>query len=161
MEDKDSTYQLELHQHVDKVRKNLSKVIEELSVRAHIHDASKFLPEEFETFERVSPKLRATTYGSQEYKDLLVELGPALEHHYTNNDHHPEHFPNGINDMNLFQLMEMVCDWIAAVEKHDDGDKMQSLEINRKRFGIDDQLYGIIKNTLIEWDKRKKESDGE
>lgn len=33
-----------------------------------------------------------------------------LDHHYQNNDHHPEHFELGINGMNLLQLLEMLAD---------------------------------------------------
>lgn len=147
----DSTYELELHEHVGKVRENMRHVIGELRQRAYIHDASKFTPAEFDTFERVSPKLRGTTFMSDEYKALLVELGPALQHHYKHNDHHPEHFENGVNDMDLFQFFEMLCDWKAAVEKHDDGDIYKSLEVNKGRFGISDQLYQIMKNTIDRW----------
>lgn len=147
-------YEVELHEHINKVRDNISRVNNIMSERAEVHDSSKFSDVEFDTFERVSPQLRETTYMSPEYKSRLKELGSALTNHYAVNDHHPEHFPNGINDMNLFQLTEMLCDWIAGCEKHDDGNKMDSLEINRGRFGIDDQLYNILKNTLIEWDKK-------
>ncbi len=149
--DIDNTYEMELHEYVAKVRSNISTVIDKLKFRAQVHDASKFTHAEFDIFEKVSPKLRTTTYGTDAYKALLKELGPALEHHYKVNDHHPEHFENGVNDMDLFQFIEMLCDWKAAVERHDDGDVYKSLEINKERFGIDDQLYGIMKNTIDRW----------
>lgn len=53
----------------------------------------------------------------------------------------------GINGMNLMQIVEMVCDWKAASERLADSDFAAGLEISRKRFGIDDQLFGIIQNT--------------
>jgi hypothetical protein len=37
-------------------------------------------------------------------------MAPALKHHYENNRHHPEHFKNNIDDMNLIDLIEMLCD---------------------------------------------------
>ena len=147
----DYSYEIELHQHVAKVRGNIDHFIGNMANRAFLHDASKFTSAEFDIFEKVSPELRTTTYGTDEYKALLKKLGPALDHHYANNDHHPEHFPNGVNDMDLFQFVEMLCDWKAAVEKHDDGDIYKSLEINKNRFGISDQLYQIMVNTIKRW----------
>lgn len=147
----DNSYELELFEHVDKVRKNLSRCIRDLEYRADVHDASKFTSEEFPIFEEINHKLRGTTYGTDGYKALLKELGPALDHHYKVNDHHPEHFENGVNDMDLFQFVEMLCDWKAAVERHEDGDIYRSLEINKERFGISDQLYQIMKNTIDRW----------
>lgn len=146
-----SEYEMELYEHIAKVRLNIYEVMNKLKFRAQVHDASKFTEAEFDIFEKVYPKLRATTYGTDAYNELLKELGPALDHHYKMNDHHPEHFENGINDMDLFQFIEMLCDWKAAVEKHDDGDIYRSLKVNKERFGIDDQLYNIMKNTIDRW----------
>jgi hypothetical protein len=52
--------------------------------------------------------------------------------------------------MSLIDLIEMVCDWMAATMRVKDGDIYKSLEINQERFGIDEQLAGIIKNTVVE-----------
>jgi hypothetical protein len=32
------------------------------------------------------------TYGSEDYKKSLKDMGPALHHHYSSNSHHPEHY---------------------------------------------------------------------
>jgi len=45
-------------------------------------------------------------------------MKPAIEHHYKNNRHHPEHFNNGIDEMNLVDLIELLCDWKAASERN-------------------------------------------
>lgn len=55
---------------------------------------------------------------------------------------------NGINDMDLVDLMEMICDWKAASKRHNDGNILKSLELNKDRFHIDAQLYSILKNTV-------------
>jgi hypothetical protein len=44
----------------------------------------------------------------------------------------------------------MLCDWKAAGERHADGSITKSLEINKKRFGISDQLASILDNTRKE-----------
>jgi hypothetical protein len=79
---------------------------------------------------------------------MLSDLKPTLDHHYANNSHHPEHFEKGINDMDLFDIVEMLADWKAATERHDNGDIHKSLEINKDRFHLSEQTYNILKNTI-------------
>ena len=90
------------------------------------------------------PKLE---YGSEEYRRALNMMGPALKHHYQHNRHHPEHFPNGIPDMNLFDILEMLADWKAAGDRVKDDDFQKSLRINIKRFKISRELALIFANT--------------
>ena len=54
---------------------------------------------------------------------------------------------NAINDMNLIDLVEMFCDWTASSRRHNDGNILKSIEINRSRFGMSDQLVNIFRNT--------------
>lgn len=138
----------------------LQTIANELNRRALVHDDSKFTPEELDDFERMTPILKTLTYGTDEYKAALKELGLALQHHYTTNDHHPEFFSGGVSDMNLIQLIEMVCDWMAAVQRmKDGGDIDKSLEVNQQRFGIDDQLTGILRNTVDKLYQGKRPPD--
>ncbi len=60
----------------------------------------------------------------------------------------PAVMQGGINEMNLIDLMEMICDWAAATKRHEDGCLMDSLVANRDRFGISPQLSRILKNTV-------------
>ena len=138
------------NEHRKSVRHFLSVAIMNLAERAENHDASKVQQPEKEMFDKYTPLLRDTTYGSDEYKQYLSEMGVALKHHYEMNSHHPEHYKNGINGMSLLDLIEMFCDWQAACLRHADGDIKKSIEINRKRFGMGDQLCEIFYNTLIE-----------
>lgn len=133
--------------HSDRVRELFTPVINELVERGMNHDLSKMQPPEVEIFDEFTPKLKESTYGSDEYKGFLKEMGVGLEHHYKNNRHHPEFFPNGINDMTLIDLIEMLCDWKAATERHANGSLEKSFEIQTERFGISPQLLQILKNT--------------
>lgn len=56
----------------------------------------------------------------------------------------------GISGMTLLDVIEMLCDWKAATERHADGSITKSIQINRGRFGIDDQLSSILENTRKE-----------
>lgn len=139
----------ETWEHISCVQHLLHHVITALQYRALSHDQSKLRPPEVSIFAEYTPKLRGTTYGSEEYKRFLAEMKPALDHHYANNSHHPEHFENGINGMTLLDLIEMLADWKAATMRHADGDLRRSFEINRERFGIGEQLYSILRNTAL------------
>lgn len=67
--------------------------------------------------------------------------------YYANNSHHPEHYQQGINGMDLFDLIEMFFDWKAATERHNDGHIFSSIRINKDRFKMSDQLEQIFNNT--------------
>lgn len=135
-------------EHIKRVSELLGQGAIELVRRGNIHDTSKLNSPEKELFDKYTPMLKDTTYGSEEYKGYLKELKVALDHHYENNSHHPEHYENGVNDMDLFDLFEMLMDWKAATERHEDGDIMKSIDINQERFKIDPQLSQIFRNTV-------------
>lgn len=139
---------LDTLQHIKKVSSLITKMVYELLGRMQIHDATKLRSPEKEIFDIYTPKLKDSTYGSEEYKNFLKEMSKALENHYALNSHHPEHYLKGIEDMDLLDLIEMLCDWKAATERHANGDIYKSLEINKKRFEISEQLIKILENTV-------------
>ncbi len=55
---------------------------------------------------------------------------------------------SSVNQMNLFDLIEMFIDWTAACQRHADGDINKSIEINTARFALSPQLVEIFKNTV-------------
>jgi hypothetical protein len=138
----------ETNQHISRVMELMLKLAVQLCTRAPQHDASKLESPELETFIEYTPKLARSTYGSDEYKGFLALMKPALDHHYAENSHHPEHYENGISGMTLLDLCEALSDWCAAVERHGDGDIRKSIDINQKRFGYSDELKQILLNTL-------------
>ena len=133
--------------HIKRVAELMTQASSELIRRANIHDNSKLESPEKELFDEFTPKLKGCTYGSDEYKGYLNELKAALDHHYLNNSHHPEHYENGVNGFDLFDLIEMFFDWKAAGERHSDGNIYKSIEINAVRFKLSDQIVDIFKNT--------------
>ena len=142
-------------EHIAKVRKYIRFFTDRLTLRGENHDASKMESPEVELFAEHTERLSEIEYGSEEYKKELEALKPALEHHYAVNRHHPEHFPNGINEMNLIDLVELIADWKASSERHNNGNLLKSIEINAKRFNIDDQLTQILLNTARMMDEHE------
>jgi len=137
-------------EHIEHVRDMLDEVILDLRYRSANHDASKLNEPEKPIFDEMTPRLASSTYGSDEYKAMLVNMKPALDNHYAVNRHHPEHYENGIDGMTLIDLIEMLVDWKAATLRHKDGSIYNSLRINSERFGISEQLKNILLNTVNE-----------
>lgn len=148
-----SECQVETQKHIEKVRRYIRLITDRLTTRGVKHDATKLESPEVELFAEYTPKLAELEYNSEEYKKCLEELKPALDHHYATYRHHPEHFTNGINDMNLIDLCELIADWKAASERHNNGNLIKSIEINAERFHIDAQLKQILLNTAIIFDE--------
>lgn len=137
--------------HVELVGTNLQLCIANLLYRAKYHDASKLAEPEKSTFDAFTPLLKTCQYSidpNSDYQKNLSAMSGALKHHYENNDHHPEYFKDGIQGMDLFQLTEFLCDNMASAEKSDNGNILNSLEINQKRFGYSDELKSILINTV-------------
>ena len=78
--------------HIKKVMELLEKIVINLEYRSARHDESKLEEPEKSMYDKFTPMLRGSTYGSEEYKGFLKDMGEALQHHYKVNTHHPEHF---------------------------------------------------------------------
>lgn len=138
--------------HIHNVQSRVAEMRNRLESRALVHDASKLEEPEKSAYDALMEYKSShdMVYGSPEYAEGLKILGPALEHHYAANSHHPEHYPNGISGMSLLDVVEMLCDWKAAGERYKAGSIAASLAHNRTRFGISDQLFAILENTVRE-----------
>ena len=147
MENKSYDSKNDTLKHIKMVQEYMRFVCYKLNWMALNHDKSKLEEPEKRIFDEFTPKLKETTYGSDEYKSYLNQMQKGLRHHYENNNHHPEHYENGIKDMTLFDLFEMFIDWEAATKRHNDGDIHKSIKINKDRFGYDNLLESIFENT--------------
>ena len=138
--------------HITTVRRALQEVVANFNQRALFHDRSKLEEPEKACFDLMTPRLKHLKYGSDEYKASLREIKPALAHHYRENDHHPEHYgEEGILGMSMMAIIEMLCDWKAAGERHDPPTGLyQSIAYNSVRFKIPAYLTQIFYNTAKE-----------
>jgi Family of unknown function (DUF5662) len=136
--------------HIHHVRNNIETFVVEMLRRGRVHDASKFSDVEKPALDEAMPLLAGVAYGSPEWRSVLDRVGPMLEHHFRHNSHHPEHYGNaGIAGMDLFDVVEMVCDWMAAARRNPaDGVRV---DLNAEKFAIEPQLAAIIANTLARW----------
>jgi len=142
--------------HIARVNELAEIFSEKFKKQTEKHDSSKLTPQEKPFFDSETPKLKNLTYNTPEYKESLKTLGKALDNHYKLNSHHPEHYKNGIDDMNLFDVVEMFLDWKAAGERHNDGNIYDSIDKNKDRFKMSKQLENIFKNTAEKMGWKKK-----
>jgi len=140
-----------IEKHRTDVMNNMNVFVEKLIFRAQDHDMSKFSDEEFPAlFEimRVVNRQGKADFGTPEYERRKAMLEPMTKHHYAdpNNTHHPEHFENGLDGMDLLDIIEMFCDWKAAGEERNLDGKM-SLNKAMERYNMSRQLRNIFLNT--------------
>jgi hypothetical protein len=148
LEEKATNY--DTMRHIERVRNLINFVVKDMLERAELHDQTKLKSPEVELFTEFTAKLANTTFGSDEYNKHKKEMKVALDHHYAHNRHHPEHHKNGVDDMTLLDLIEMLVDWKAASERHNDGNILKSIEHNGHRFDMSNQLIKIFENTAKE-----------
>jgi hypothetical protein len=96
--------------HIRTVGKVIHLFVKQLLDRIDQHDQSKLASPEVKLFTEYTPKLARSTYGSEEYEGFRKAMGPALDHHYAKNDHHPEHFKPPEGDPELQPDIE----WLAC-----------------------------------------------
>ena len=100
-------------QFADWMKENLPEVfdrpgLEDFDELIKEHDDSKYSIEEFEAY-------ADHFYGS---KNNDFEFDQAWEHHWQNNEHHPEHWLG--EDMPYIYILEMLCDWGSfSIDKGD------------------------------------------
>jgi len=136
------------HKHVQDVAANINKCIINLLHRSNAHDNSKFESPEREIFAAKNFRLKDVEFNSPEYKTLLQEVKPAIDHHYSKNSHHPQFHKNGVEDMDLMDIVEMLCDWSAAVKRNKNGNIRKSIEINAEKYNMPPMLRKILENTV-------------
>lgn len=135
--------------HIRKVRFNMFQIEDSLYIRSTVHDQSKLESPEKEVYDKITPLLKELEYGSEEYRATLREMKDGIDHHYKHNSHHPEHYNNGVLDMSLLDILEMLSDWKAATERVN-GDFESGLHYNKDRFNISDELFNYLYKTSKE-----------
>lgn len=147
---KDYDFDQDLLNHINKVRRYINLIITELADRAKNHDLSKTTNPEHDIYAKFTPLLQGLKYQSKEYKDAVnsPEFKFATDHHDRLNSHHPEYYEDGIDGMDLVDLIEMLCDWKAASERHKNAPWSEGFTKNCERFSISPQLTRILSNTI-------------
>lgn len=134
--------------HIKKVQEHLALFRTILEARGEVHDRSKFSAVELPAIMAMQDLVNTegnVPYGSEAYEERKKIIAPMLAHHYFHNTHHPEHYPDGIAGMDLFDLVEMFADWKAASERG--GDPAMGIEHCVTKYEIPPMLASILRNT--------------
>ncbi len=136
--------------HIGRVGDNMTCISQNIMQRGIVHDKSKLEDFELPYHKELIEEFGKHPFGSVGYDETKKKLGPAINHHFKHNRHHPEHFVDGIEGMNLLDLIEMLCDWKAATQNHPTvpGNMHRSMELGIKRYNISPQLARILYNTV-------------
>lgn len=114
----------------------------------HHYEHNRHHPEFFETREESGEiyNYRKTVcwIANSTVVDSDDTLGRLISYLHRKQEEHI----SSVNNMNLFDLLEMLIDWIAACQRHANGDINKSIEINTERFALSPQLVQILKNTV-------------
>lgn len=131
------------------VKSTMEVLIKELEKRANLHDNSKLKNPEKECYDKYIPLLKETPFGTAEYVKIRNKMNEdGLVHHFKENRHHPEHYPNNdISHMDLVDLVEMFVDHVAASKRSDTG-YTKGEEFNKNKYHYSDQVYKILMNTF-------------
>lgn len=135
-------------EHIVKVRDNMSIFNKVINVRGLKHDLSKITSDiEYDNYRKVIMTLKKEKTGSQEYNKARESIKPAVDHHYENNEHHPEHFKDGISGMNLIDLIEMMSDWQAVNDEVPGRDLKPWIRKCKDKYNMSDDLFNVFMNT--------------
>ncbi len=134
--------------HMTEVSENLEALASELRKRGFAHDRTKLQELEFDGFVSTREKFKKANYGTPEYQECIDLTKPAVDHHYENNRHHTGFHKDGINNMNLIDVLEMIADWRAAARRSQDKKLVDTLNYAFKKNKIEPQLAKVITNTL-------------
>lgn len=136
--------------HKETVAKRLRFLAEQLLERAEHHDDSKLKPPELDWLIEMDKEPRYA-YGSKEYLDKKARWQKFFDHHYKYNRHHPEHFVTGVEGMNLTDICEYLIDISSYYAEMHPEEVFKLINDQMDRFGLDEQLTQILKNTLLEY----------
>lgn len=141
--------------HKTKVKQSLEFLASKILDRANTHDDSKLRSPEIDYLIAMD-KEPFYKYGSPEYFDKMKRWDKFFLHHYSLNSHHPDHFrmqgfSNGLDGMNLVDLIEFLADIISYCDKLRPQKAFEIIEAQAQRFELSPQLVNILKNTLTEF----------
>lgn len=144
-------YDSELHvlRHMQIVQTLMIIFAQKIIKNATQHDKSKLTRQEKAFFDEHKPLLDSLDPTTDDYRQALENFKYGLSLHYANNRHHPEHHENGVADMDLLDLIEMLADWYAASihKNHHFNGLQDSIDYCTKRFNISPDIERLLTNT--------------
>lgn len=139
-----SSYTLE---HINRVKSKMEFFASVLATRGANHDSSKLTEPEYSGWLAMDQEPRYP-YGTKKYYDKMRRYKEVLEHHYSINSHHPEHFEDPSTQMDLVDLIEMLCDWFSYSNDISWLEGYDTINSQCTRFGLNDTIRHLLLNTF-------------
>lgn len=135
------------------VSNNMKRIANELRRRGVRHDNSKFSGIEATIggmYHDDYNKINVLCPHKSDVENYAEKTKAASTEHYKLNDHHVEHFENGLSDMNLIQLTELICDNVAHFKErgYAPTECVYEVGVLFKSHGASDDIISIMKNTV-------------
>jgi hypothetical protein len=140
-----------INSHIARVRARLDVIIRVLTKRSLQHDDSKLEEPELSLWKKMDKEQRYP-YGSKEYFDKIKRNRKVFELHYMKNRHHPEHYVNGVRDMTLIDVTEMLCDWIGYKDNLSFSEASDIVHQQMIKYGIaskDDSTITLLEQVML------------
>lgn len=147
METSDSSTSSYTLEHINQVKSKMEFFASVLATRGTSHDSSKLIEPEYSGWLAMDQEPRYL-YGSEKYYDKINRYKEVLEHHYSLNSHHPEHFENPSTQMDLVDLIEMLCDWFSYSNNISWLEGYNTINFQCARFGLNDTIRYLLLNTF-------------
>ena len=128
--------------HIMTVQSRMRAIARRILNRADSHDLSKFAPDELGGMIEIDAIAEESGLNSPQYMEAIK--GPAIGLHRSRHSHHPEFHSDGIKDMSLLDLIEMVCDWKAANQVRGHPEGRQSVNMMIRRLELKDEYRFVV-----------------
>ncbi len=133
--------------HKEKMEEKLMVASEEFAKRAKEHDNDKLENKEiYDTYKEHFPKLKKIPFGTREYLAYEKENFDNAHQIHAQNRHHFYSRRNNLNDINLFDLMEVIIDISESAKQY--GDESKIMESLKSKQVLNYEIEELIQNTI-------------
>lgn len=141
-----------IEKHQNAVKRWLAHFSMILQSRAIKHDESKLQEPEYSLWKKMDEEPRYP-YGTKEYSSKLKRWQHLFKLHWKDkrNRHHPEHFTSPVVEMDLMDMIEMLCDWLGYKEAVSYSEASKLVDNQCKRFNFPEEFKNLLLNTLANY----------
>ncbi len=153
MDKKIKYYHDDLLGHKDRVYKYSLIASNKILKRAYEHDNDKLLnPIIHDTYSEYTEIWRKADHVLQDenYQNLKAQMKVGLDAHTFSQRHH--FYSNDFEDVSLFDYIEVICDWIGAIQRNTQDREMilKNIQVNLDRHIEQKELHPLLINTAKE-----------
>ncbi len=133
--------------HKEKIEEKMLVVSKEFSKRAKEHDNDKLENKKiYKTYKKYFPELKKIPFGTREYFAFEKEYFAKVHQIHAQNRHHFYSRSNNLDDINLFDLIEVVIDISESAKQY--GDEAKVMESLKNKQVLNYELEELIQNTI-------------